>query len=95
MQPERDTSTCALILSYYFLSRSLHRGMTKSCECLRTSWSKKKKECQINTRGPGYIKFERKGQKEKCCQNTSLLYEARHWEMEVIFQQKLVFPDII
>jgi len=55
----------------------------------------RRKERQINTKGPGYINFVREGQKAKGSQNTSLLQEARHWKMKVDLQQKLVFPDVV
>ncbi|KAH3832318.1 hypothetical protein DPMN_105602 [Dreissena polymorpha] len=55
----------------------------------------RKKERQINTRGPGYINLVSEGQKAKGSKNTSLLQEARHGEMMKVFlAQKLVFPDV-
>ena len=55
----------------------------------------RKKKRQPNTRRPEYIKFVREGQTGKGGKDTSLLQQARHWEMQVDLKQKLAFPDIV
>lgn len=55
----------------------------------------RKQERQMMTKGPGFINFVKPGQKAKGVQKTCLLQEAKHWEMKVDLQQKLVFPDVI
>jgi len=47
------------------------------------------------TKGPGFINFVKQGQKANGIQKTGLLQEARHWEIKVDLQHKLVFPDVV
>ena len=57
--------------------------------------TERKKERHPNIRGPQYINFVREGQTGKGDKATSLLQQARHWEMQVDLKQKLVFPDVV
>jgi len=55
----------------------------------------RRQERQMKTKGLGFINFVKPGQKAKGVQKTGLLQEARHWEMKVDLQHKLVFPDVV
>ena len=55
----------------------------------------RKNERHPNTTGPKYINFVNEGQMAKGNKDTSLLQQARHWELQVDLKQKLVFRKML
>lgn len=51
--------------------------------------------CRNNTKRNEFISFVKEGQTAKGSQATSLLQEAKHWDMRVDLKEKLVFPDVL